>query len=218
MKKIWIEILVILFLGLTPLLWYGPGTIALGHDMGFPLAPVDHFLDRLYMWTQRVGGFGSDQSDGTSGFFIHGLEALLSESGLSLVVTQQISFIFWFIAPALGMYFLLSTLFPKESQRVTRLAGTVLYMFNHFFLQAWFIAERPKFSLATALPIILGLVIIGMRRVRPVWHIALGVGMTRFIVSNQIGIGIVVGNGDFRSLLAGATGLLFLSKLYFAGK
>ena len=41
MKKI--EILLLLIVGLAPLLWYKPGYIGLGHDMGFSLAPVAHF-------------------------------------------------------------------------------------------------------------------------------------------------------------------------------
>ena len=76
MKKI--EILLLLIVGLAPLLWYKSGYIGLGHDMGFPLAPVEHFLDRLYTWTDRLGPFGSNSVQVLPGVFIHGLEAFLS--------------------------------------------------------------------------------------------------------------------------------------------
>ena len=97
LKKYW-EILIILFLGLTPLLWYkNPNSLALGHDMGFPIDPIVFFQDRLFLWTDRIG-LGWDQTLGSAATLIHGLEALVASLGFSIFDTQKIIFIFGNIA------------------------------------------------------------------------------------------------------------------------
>ena len=155
----YLEIILILAVGLIPLLWYKEGFIALGHDIGFPLAPVDHFLDRLFTWTASVGPFGSNSVHQMSGFFIHGLEAFLSSMGFSLIWVQKLTFIFWFVLPGISMYVLLRYLYPKRDDYPVRLAGSLFYMMNHYLLQAWTIAERTKFSIVTAIPILILVII-----------------------------------------------------------
>ncbi len=148
------EIAVILILGLVPLLWFTDNKIILGHDAGLTLSPVSHFLDRLYSWTVRFG-FGTDQSYALPGFFIHGFEALIYFAVGSVQTTQKIVFIFWFVSPGLAMYFFASKLEQKLQLRFIALPAALFYMFNHFLLQGWFIAERAKFSLYVAAPIML---------------------------------------------------------------
>lgn len=157
-KKHW-EILIILFLGLTPLLWYkNSNSLALGHDMGFPTNPIVFFQDRLFLWTDRVG-LGWDQTLGSAATLIHGLEALVASTGLPIFEVQKIVFIFWFVLPGLAMYYFVSSIHKERDQWFIRLSASLFYMFNHFLLQAWFIAERTKISLFIALPILLGLTI-----------------------------------------------------------
>lgn len=157
-KKYW-EILIILFLGLTPLLWYkNSNSLALGHDMGFPINPIVFFQDRLFLWTDRVG-LGWDQTLGSAATLIHGLEALVASTGLPIFEVQKIIFVFWFLLPGLAMYYFVSTIHKERDQWFIRLSASLFYMFNHFLLQAWFIAERTKISLFIALPILLGLTI-----------------------------------------------------------
>lgn len=149
----WLEIVLIVLLGLIPLLWFKPGFMALGHDMSFPLDPISYFQDRLYTWTDRVGTFGSNQSDSINGFFIHGLEALVMNLGLSLVQTQKLVFIFWFLLPGITMYIFVRHIYPKSTDWVSRLSSTLVYMVNYYLLQGWIIAERTKFSIVSALPL-----------------------------------------------------------------
>jgi len=149
-----LEILLLLIIALTPLLWYKDGSMALGHDMGFPLAPLDYFKDRLFTWTDRIGTFGSNQTDSLNGVFIHGIEAALTALGLSLIHTQQLSFIFWLFLPGLTMYILLKSLHPKPEEFPIRVIGSVFYMMNYYLLQAWVIAERTKFSIVAAIPLV----------------------------------------------------------------
>jgi len=148
-----LEIFLLFLLSLTPLLWYkASNSLALGHDMGYPLSPIDHFLDRIFTWTNR-GGLGSDQQIAVGGFFLHGIEAFINYLGFSVFDTQKIVFIFWMFMPMFAMYLLANSFFPLKKQWFLRLFISIFYVFNHFNLQAWSIAERTKFSVLTAIPL-----------------------------------------------------------------
>lgn len=153
-NKTFIEIAFIVLLGLTPLLWFRNDQVILGHDAGLTLTPVSHFTDRLYAWTERYS-FGNDQIYAIPGFFIHGLEALISALGANVQLEQKLTFIFWFILPGLTMYFFISKIAKKFDLSYFSLPASVFYMYNHFLLQGWFVAERTKFSLYAALPLLL---------------------------------------------------------------
>ncbi len=148
------DILILCLIGLIPLLWFRGNEIILGHDAGLTLSPQSHFQDRLHSWTERFG-FGSDQSYAIPGFFIHGLESLVSTIGFNVQYNQKITFIFWFLLPGLTMYYFASRLEKKYNLSHYALPVSVLYMVNHFLLQGWFVAERTKFSLYAALPLVL---------------------------------------------------------------
>ena len=133
LRKHW-EILIILFLGLTPLLWYkDPNSLALGHDMGFPIDPISFFKDRTFLWTDRVG-LGWDQTLGSAAILIHGFEAAVASLGVPIFLVQKVVFIFWFVLPGLAMYYFVSTIHREKDQWFIRLAGSLFYMFNHFLL------------------------------------------------------------------------------------
>ena len=190
MKKI--EIIFLLIVGLLPLFWYKPGYIGLGHDMGFPLAPVDHFLDRLYTWTDRLGPFGSNTVQVLPGVFMHGLEAILSVIGFSVLNVQRITFVFWFVLPGITMYTLLNYLHPKKEDYPVRIFGSVFYMMNHYLLQAWTIAERTKFSIVAALPIVVLLIIkVLHKRESPVKNSIL-FALTLFFLNGGEGIPLLI--------------------------
>lgn len=153
-KKTFYEVLLIVLLGLTPLLWFQGNKVILGHDAGLPLLPLPHFLDRLSVWTDRFS-FGSDQTYAIAGFFIHGIEALVSMFGANLQLEQRIVFCFWFILPGITMYLFARRLEIELKMRFFALPVSIFYMLNHFLLQGWFIVERTKFSLYAALPLML---------------------------------------------------------------
>lgn len=153
-KEIFFELLIIILVGLTPLLWFQGNEIILGHDSGLVISPISHFFDRLYLWTYRFG-LGQDQTYALSGFMIHGLEALIFGMSKQLQVAQKIIFVFWFLLPGLTMYFFGKYLEQKFKLSYIALISAVFFMFNHFLLQGWFIAERTKFSLYAALPLFL---------------------------------------------------------------
>jgi hypothetical protein len=181
-KKNIIELLIIIVLGLTPLLWFRGNEIIMGHDAGLTLSPVPHFLDRLSSWTDRFG-FGNDQTYAIPGFFIHGLEALVGVFTNDIQLVQKITFIFWFVLPGITMYYFASKLAKKYNFTFFALPVSLFYMFNHFLLQGWFVAERTKFSVYAALPIILALLFDWEERKRSTLFVGILISLTVFILN-----------------------------------
>ena len=187
-NRYWLEIIFILLVGLVPLLWFKGGYLAAGHDMSYPLAPIDFWLDRLYVWTDRIGSFGSNQTDAIPGLFNHGLQALFYGLTDSMIVAQRLDFIFWFTLPGIAMYILLRSLYPKKEDYPTRISGTLFYMLNHYLLQAWIIAEATKFSIVTALPlVILAIINVNLRGASVIKNSIL-IGFTLFFLNGGGGI------------------------------
>lgn len=183
-KKQIIEFIIIILLGLTPLLWFHGEQVILGHDSGLTLSPVSHFTDRLFAWTERFG-FGNDQTYAIPGFFIHGLEALVASLGFNLQSVQKIVFIFWFLLPGLTMYYFSSKVAKRFNLTYFALPATVLYMFNHFLLQGWFVAERTKFSVYAALPLIMSFLFDWEERKRDSLKTAIFISLTLFVLNGE---------------------------------
>lgn len=149
------QVLCILLLSLIPFLWLQDGSVVIGHDTGYALLPVEHFQDRLQTWTERYG-IGADQSFAVPGFFIHGLEALIYLfAGNDLSLSQRIVFSIYMAGMGLSMLACMRVFFPTLKDTSMPLIAAVFFSINHFVLQAWFIAERPKFALYIALPLVL---------------------------------------------------------------
>lgn len=183
-KQTIFELIIILLLGLTPLLWFKSDQVILGHDAGLTLSPISHFVDRLYAWTERFG-FGNDQTYAIPGFFIHGLEALIASFGFNLQSVQKLVFIFWFLLPGLTMYYFSSKIAKKFNLTYFALPATVLYMFNHFLLQGWFVAERTKFSVYAALPLIMSFLFDWEERKRSSLKTAIFISLTLFVLNGE---------------------------------
>ncbi len=184
----WLEIIFILLVGLIPLLWFKEGYLAAGHDMSYPLAPIDFWLDRLFVWTNRIGSFGSNQTDAIPGIFIHGLQALFYYITGSLQIAQKLDFIFWFTLPGITMYILLRSLHPNKEEFITRISGALFYMLNHYLLQGWIIAEMSKFSIVAAIPLIVLFTVNVIYKEKSIIKNSLLVGFTLFFLNGGAGI------------------------------
>jgi hypothetical protein len=84
-------------------------------------------------------------------------EVFLSLLGLPVIIVQKITFMYWLFALGVSAYILASVL---TRERFIKLFMAVFYVFNHFFLQAWFIAERATFSIAIAFPLLITILIL----------------------------------------------------------
>lgn len=147
-----LEIMLIFFLSLTPLLWLKENYIVLGHDSGFRLDPIQHLINLFYSWDPS-SNFGADWSL-LKGFLItQAPEALFIALTKSFTVGQQLTFIFWFFLMGFSMYVFIDAFFSDKKYWIFRIFGSTFYMFNFFLLQGWFIVERAKFSLFAVLPL-----------------------------------------------------------------
>lgn len=201
-KRVFIHLCVIFLIGLIPLLWFKGGAVILGHDSGLPLDPITHFIDRFYVWSQRFG-IGTDQSAALLGaFFIHGLEALLSFLGFSMQLEQKLQFVFWFTLPGLAMYFFVNKVWPEKKHMP--LVASLIYMVNYYLIQGWFVAERTKFSIYIALPIVLYFLFSYLTRKVSFLPSVMFAGLT---------LGFLNGGGSF-PLYGGMIVAVFLAYLY----
>lgn len=151
-KKVW-DLLLIFFLSLTPLLWFRENEIIVGHDNVFALNPITFLMGRFSTWIEHGFGQGQDLIMGT--IPIHLIDAIPYMLGFSLQNTEKIVYVFWFFMMGLSAYILSSTINPRS--RIFQLTSTLLYQFNFFILQAWWIGERTKFSAYIAMPLILAI-------------------------------------------------------------
>lgn len=183
-RQILFDLLFIIAVGLIPFFWFRGKEVILGHDAGLTLSPVSHLLDRLYAWTERFG-FGNDQTYAIPGFFIHGLEAIVALLGFDLQATQKLVFIFWFLLPGLTMYYFAWSLSKRLDLKYFALPVSIFYMLNHFLLQGWFVAERTKFSLYAALPLVMAFLFDWKENRRSTFKTSFLISITLFFLNGE---------------------------------
>lgn len=122
-----------------------------GHDNVFGLDPITFLKGRLSTWVEH--GFGQGQALMMGTIPIHLIDAIPYMLGLPLQITEMVVYVFWFFMMGLSAYVLASAINPAS--RVFKLTSVMLYQFNFFILQAWWIGERTKFSAYVALPLVL---------------------------------------------------------------
>ena len=201
MKKLFryrtfLEILFIFFLSLTPLLWFERGTIIVGHDNVFAIDPVTFLQGRLFTWVDH--GFGQSQDLIMGTIPIHLIDAIPYVLGLPFQATEMAVYVFWFFLIGISAYILARQF--REQSWVFRLLVVILYQFNFFLLQGWWIGERTKFSAYIALPLIFTLFLRVHRGETSVFKSAVLVSLI-FFVFNAGGLyGIPLYGGLFISL------------------
>ncbi|MEK7450811.1 MAG: hypothetical protein AAB662_02640 [Patescibacteria group bacterium] len=157
MKKIiknnkFLEIIFLFLISLTPLLWFNNGYVILGHDSGFRLDQLGYWKSLFYSWNPSPN-FGADWSI-FKGFLVTQFpETLFSTLTGSLAAGEKLTFIFWFFAIGLSMYIFVNSFYKEQKFWFLRIFSSTFYIYNFFLLQAWFIAERAKFSIYVALPL-----------------------------------------------------------------
>lgn len=143
-------------LSLIPLLWLRDNQILLGYDNVYPLNAVDFLRDRIFSWTS-VQGFGLDQSGQQGSLMIHFIDSIPQLLGASTQLSQKIVFSFWFFMLIFAAYIFVVKIeqYGFIKSKYLRYIFPVLYGVNFYVLQAWWVAERTKFSLMVATPLIL---------------------------------------------------------------
>jgi len=150
MKKNKILFLSLLFLALTPVIWFvgKSGVVINGLDTNFPINPNIWFMKRFYVW-DSTNNAGADISSSVSGLFFHFLQVLFYNLGLNLQLTQISTLVFWFGSLLVSAYFF-STLFLKKWQ--SQIVFVIFYCFNIYLFNTWENVKVSNLSLMVSLP------------------------------------------------------------------
>jgi len=126
------DLLFIILLGITPLLWFREGYIIARGDY-FPswMIPKKTLERDLYLWSSH--NLGIARTWPTS--LLYEVIWLLSETiGLEAGIIQILLQTFFLLGPGVSMYFLVRLIYPKL--RFAPLGSSVFYMFNFFVVQS----------------------------------------------------------------------------------
>lgn len=133
-----LEVVIVVLLGLTPLLWFKEGLPINGADLEFPVRPVDNFRRRKYVWDdRRCAGWDQSAEYVPHLFPYYLVSEFLARLGVSVVDIERLWFVFIFALPGLSMYYLVSSLVEPYGRREAALASAILYMFNAYVLIFW---------------------------------------------------------------------------------
>ena len=162
MNKVHHALLLLILCGISfiPFIWTSGNELLIGYDNVFPLRPVEYIQDRLYSWT-RTRGVEMDHSGMQGSIIVHVIDSLPLLVGFSPHTGQKIVFSAWFFALLLSPYLFIRRLEQLQLLKspLVRYIFPVLYAVNFYVLQAWWVAERTKFSLMVSLPLLLMIVV-----------------------------------------------------------
>ncbi len=176
------DILILIIIGLTPLLWFKSGFMINGGDTNFPLDPLSWFSNRFYLWNSQYNA-GLEYYYAPGGIFFHALQTIIYSIGFSLIATEKIFVVLWFMAIAFSMYFLMTVLENRKPDRVARLTAVIFYCYNLYLMNPWAQIQSANLSAYVAAPIILALFIKGLRREIAYFKAAILIGFASIIGS-----------------------------------
>ncbi len=145
------EVIFLIILSLTPLLWFKPGHIVIGVDSGYPVDYEKYFEQRVFTWLGSQN-FGIDMSAEVGVMPYSGLTAAISMLGFSQYDVQKVLFVFWFLLITFSIYIFLSYLSPKKEYWIVRIAGTIIYSFSLHLYSFWLQGEQPILASYVILP------------------------------------------------------------------
>ncbi len=180
-KSFFLELLFLLLLGLTPLLWFRADGFIISGDMLPPLS-WEGFVNRFFCWDERLGG-GHEAMLHYSVLFFYFVEALFTTFFSSIVAAQKAEFVFWFFLSGLGIYYLLGVLLQGEGRRWGRWVGVLFYLFNLYLEPVWQGMNIANLSAYVFVPILLGLMIEGVEKRRSFWFCVTASSLLTFFLA-----------------------------------
>ncbi|HSD98639.1 MAG TPA: hypothetical protein VLB73_02995 [Patescibacteria group bacterium] len=178
-----LEILFILFISLTPLIWFEPQKMVFGVDSGYPINFVDYFWQRSFTWLSSIN-FGENMTTFMGLVPFHGLQALISHLGVPFYSVEKVTFVFWFFVMAFSMYLLIRYLYPQRNFWTLRLTTVIFYVFNLYIFSFWLNGEQTTFSEYASLPILTLIFIKFLRKEISPLKTALYLNFSYFLLSS----------------------------------
>jgi len=203
------DFLFVLVAGLLPLTWFSQGNILNSVDLRFPY-DVEQWKTLLYVWNHPFNTGAENILDNCLLPFM-GMSALLQSIGFSLIATQKVMFVFWYMLPGFAMAYLLRTIFTGKSSTLFRICGISIYMFNLWLEHTWIGFKPPILSAYAFLPFMLGLIIQTLRG-----ELRLSLGLSLFVLSAFLSSGIGNNSSEFGASIAPF--ILIFVYLFVSGK
>ncbi len=151
----------IIFLSLTPLLWFRRGMIFAGGDDAFLINPTGNLSYFNYTWYSLEGaGFLSpfiQKVIPTRLFFL-----VFQQIGLSLVGIQKIYFVLLFVFAGLSINYLISVIFKDGRNNIIRIVAVTFYLFNLLIVTVTYSIKYRLYY--AALPLLLALWVEGLHK------------------------------------------------------
>ncbi len=204
------DILIIVLLGSIPLIWFTNNHYVIGSDAIYPLDVVNFFKNLFFTWTIGLP-LGQDASINMGTIIINGIEAFFNAVGFSIFDAQKLTFIFWFIAMGLSMYFFVYSFRKIFNLRYFPLIASILYVFNFYLLALWRLGAGTTFSAYTALPLIALLFIkVILRQVSPI-KAGILISLVLFLFSGGGGTSLPLYGGIIITLITAFAFFLVIS-------
>ena len=131
-KRIIIDVLIILAVGLISFNWFKGSFFYSYGDVIFPFSPITAFKDSFYIWSGWFTGHEDVQI--LSYIPYYALLALWDWLRLPLYAIHQFVYYFLFTVSGLSVYYLILTIFKDERRHLMGLIAAFFYMFNSFTL------------------------------------------------------------------------------------
>jgi hypothetical protein len=181
----YINLLLILILGLAPLLWFKEGCLIKSEDLSIPLS-LGEWQTYLYSWfNQRATG--TYPIDNFAALFFLLMPSALQKIGFSIITSQKIHFIFWFMLSGFSLYYLLCALRKgKTPHPLLVLPAISFYMFNLYLEPVWLGFNIANLSAYAGLPLLAGLFLNGLRTGKMLKYLSLA-GLVGVLLS---GVGV----------------------------
>jgi len=143
--------------GFLPLTWFSQGQILNSVDLRLPYN-VEQWKSLFYVWNHQFNT-GAENILDTCLLPFMGMSALLQGFDLSLIATQKIMFVFWFMLPGFTMAYLLRIIFQGSSSTLFRICGISFYMFNLWLEHTWIGFKPPILTAYAFIPLMIALIL-----------------------------------------------------------
>lgn len=156
-KGLWIDLGIVVLMGMVPLFWFMKGHYILSVDFTLPFTWTRWLNEYFHSWNQHLGaGICYRLIEATHFFFL--LQIFFQKIGLDLLATERAVFVFWYLVPGLSFFGFARYLFrdlPETGKRMASLVAVSFYMFNLYLEPIWIGFNVSNLSAYAFVPLLL---------------------------------------------------------------
>lgn len=204
-----LDFILVALCALVPYFWFQGGDLLKAEDIRLPYT-WEQWKQLFYVWHHGFST-GSELILDNSLIPMMFLPALLQKWGLSLVSTQKVLFIIWYVLPGFTFVYLLRLLYQGPGALAFRIGALSFYLFNLWLENVWIGFKPPLITAYAFVPLILAFMIQILRG-----QLRLSVGLSLFFLVSFLASGIGNNSSEFGASLA--PGLILFGFFFIWGK